>query len=387
MIKKIVISRDFIRGTLRIDSDFIQRGISSLKDLFSYQIEQATISNQNKQGLPVISIFDCLDAKKYFELNKIDIESIKNNKMQIWSYLSQNISVEAEKYLVEILQDSFVFGYHCPNIFVDCFIRNNIPFLDAFETAYRYMQDSFLGIRTNVNSVNNYVKDNQLSIHTMYAVANYLKAYYNNKKALNINENSCLLVGQTKADSVLINGDRFASLDNYKDEIIEISKNYNTIYYKQHPAEKLSPAVLSFLKSIPNAKEIFDNTYHILSNKNIKLVVGLNSGVLYEANFFGKQAQFLFNKVYNYTQDGVPENKNVFTIINSNSHLFKINFWASVLKDITETSFIDEKQDVSFENYQELFAHYLNISSSLELSIYKERIPDSFLSKLKLKNK
>jgi hypothetical protein len=172
-------------------------------------------------------------------------------------------------------------------------------------------------------------------------------------------------------------------LIDYQDEITKISKNYNTIYYKQHPRQKLSKEVLKFLKSIPNTKEIFANTYKILSHPNIKLVAGLNSGVLYEAKFFGKQTQFFLNKVYNYTQAGIENAPNIFTVINSNSHLFKINFWANALKDITKTSFVEEKEDVSFENYQELFANYFNLASAFELSIYKKRTPDSFFRKIK----
>ncbi|MCL2312852.1 MAG: alpha-2,8-polysialyltransferase family protein [Firmicutes bacterium] len=381
MIKQVVIFRDFVMGELGIGGTFIQRSISSMNDLFSYQISQAT-------GLPIVSIFDCLDVCRFIELNKID----KNfSNIQTWLHLSQNITVKAENYLAESLQGSLVFGNHSPNILIRSLIKHDIPFLDIFETAYRYMQDCFLGIRSNINSVNNYVRNNQLSVHTMYASANYLKAYYNNKGPnkyeTKINENSCLLIGQTKCDTVLMNGNSFVSLNDYKDEIIKISKDYDTLYYKQHPIEKLPKEVLLFLKNIPNAQEIFDNTYKIISNKNIKLVFGLNSGVLYEAKFFGKEAQFLFKKNYNYTQDGVEDAPNIFTIINSNSHIFKINFWADALKDITKTSFIDEKDDVFFENYQELFSSYLNIASAFELSIYKKSIQDSFLRKLKRKIK
>ena len=373
MIEKIVIFRDFVMSELGIDDNFVVRSINSLIDLLSYQISQAT-------GLPIVSMFHCIDAKKYIELNRID-----NNmsSMQGWLYLSQNISPEAEQYLVKCLQNSLVFGYHSPNLFIKTFIKNNIPFLDIFETAYRYMQDSFLGIRTNVNSVKNYVKNNQLSVHTMYAFANYLKAHYNKKRSLNIAENSCLLIGQTKIDTVLMNGNSFASLLDYKAEITKISNNYNTIYYKQHPVEKLNKEVLLFLKNIPNAVEIYDNTYKMLSNKNIKLVFGLNSGVLYEAKFFGKDTQFLLNKVYNYTQDGFADASDIFTIIDSNSHIFRINFWAEALKDIINTSFVDKKDDIYFENYQELIANYLDISSAFELSIYKKQVPERFLKRLK----
>jgi len=374
MIKQVIILRDFVRGELGIDNS-IYNSVNSLKDLFSYQINQAT-------KLPVVSIFDCIDANKFIEQNNIN-----NNfsNLQKWSFSFNNISAEAEKYLINSLQDSFVLGYHTPNILIETLIKNNIPFLDIFETAYRYMQDSFIGIRSNVKSVNDFTKENQLSIHTMYVFANYIKAYYNRRSTLNITENSCLLIGQTLSDSVLINGNSFASLFDYKDEIIKISKEYDTIYYKQHPFERLSKEVLKFLKTIPNSQEIYSNTYQILSNPNIKLVAGLNSGVLYEAKFFGKKSKFFFNKVYNYTQESIESAPNVFTILNSNSHIFKINFWAEVLKDIVETSFVDTKEDVFFENYQELIANYLNIVSAFELKIYNKKKSGSVLKKLKEK--
>ena len=364
MIKKIVLLNDFIRYRTGVDIR-VKDVIKSTHNLLNYQLTKAT-------KLDVETIFDCLDIDKFMELNNLSSNENLFDKDHLWAYYCNNITQEAEDYLVDCLKDTIIIGYHLTNLILGVLKRNNIPFIDTFETSYRYMQDSYLGFRTNIEEAKKYLLKNALNTNTMYTYANYLKAFYRHRQYYQLNQNSCLLVGQTSKDSVLIKKDStFVSLEEYKDKILEMSKKYNTLYYKMHPFEPLSDSMREFLSSIPNACEERRNFYELMAQEGIKEVFGLNSGAISEAKFFGKKSTFLFNKSHEYYQDeGDVNDYRTFIILDSNSYIFKINFWAELLSSIITTYKVSDTEEVSFDNYQSLYSSFIRISSNYELNIY-----------------
>ncbi|MDR0484134.1 MAG: hypothetical protein LBH40_02490 [Alphaproteobacteria bacterium] len=377
MIKKIVIFNDFIRFSILNWFD----SANELHNLFSYQINKAT-------NLPIVSLKEAIDINKFMQLN--NLSSLENlDKEHTWAYFCNNITTEAESYLVESLKDCLIVGYHSESLMIDIFLRNNIPFIDTFETSFRFMQDSYFGFRTNIKDGKEYLLSKSLNINTMFVYANYLKGYYKRKVGgwYTLEDNSCLLLGQTSRDTVLIKKDStFVSLLEYKEEIREIAKKYKTLYYKMHPLEPLSAEIKEFLQSIPNAVEENRNFYELMAQDNIVEVFGLNSGGISEAKFFGKKGTYLFEKPHKYYYHGIEDSIDIdsytFIILNSNSYIFKINFWAEFLSGVIPTFKVAESEEVSFDNYQSILSNFLNLSSAYELKAYTQREAKAQIDKI-----
>jgi len=121
--------------------------------------------------------------------------------------------------------------------------------------------------------------------------AHYVKHLVNIQTSNNLKPNSVLLIGQVENDLSVWNGKEYTNLDTYFDEILKLSSNYDTIYYKPHPLSKKNN---SRIANSPNVVNTDVDIYELLGSDAIKHVVTVSSSVAKEAVFFNKKVtQFL----------------------------------------------------------------------------------------------
>ena len=164
----------------------------------------------------------------------------------------------------------------------------------------RFADDIFFNFETNDDELRAKLKKYEVNYDMFYAYADVVKATYikSVKKNL-IKENALLLIGQTERDKVIFDGVKYLSLLDYIDTLKSIVSAYDIIYFKPHPYAKNNKQIFKALKKeFVNIEMIYDNIYHLLSNDNIKHIVGLNSSVLYEAKYFRKDVTFLFQHTF-----------------------------------------------------------------------------------------
>jgi hypothetical protein len=188
----------------------------------------------------------------------------------------------------------------------------------------RFGDDIFFNFETNDDFLRKKLRNYEVNYDVFYVYANILKASYLKSIKEDIyHKNSLLLVGQTEKDKVVFNGNRYLSLIDYIDEIKELSKNYDYVYFKPHPYAKNNRYILKkFRKEFKNIKIIYDNIYHLLSSDNISCVVGLNSSVLYEAEYFAKKVKFLYRPYFNFDNND----------IGVYGDYWSSNFWSDILE-------------------------------------------------------
>jgi len=179
-------------------------------------------------------------------------------------------------------------------------LKNDEKVLNLSIHPLRFGDDIFFNFETNDDKLQAKLKKYEVNYDLFYSYANIVKAtYLKTMKKNSIKENSLLLIGQTERDKVIFNGNKYLSLLDYMNEIKNISKDYKTIYFKPHPYAKNNKYIFKELKKeFKNLEMIYENIYHLLSNDNIKHVVGLNSSVLYEAKYFKKEVSFLYEHTF-----------------------------------------------------------------------------------------
>jgi hypothetical protein len=187
----------------------------------------------------------------------------------------------------------------------------------------RFADDIFFNFETNDLIIKEKLKKYEVDYDIFYNYANMIQAtYLKTVKKNNIKENSLLLIGQTSKDKVIFNGQKYLSLIDYLDEIKNISKDYNIIYYKPHPYENSKDTIKELKKSFKNIIIVYDNIYYLLSNENIKHVIALNSSVLYEAKYFNKQTTFLYKPYFDFSKEDIGIYINY----------FDSDFWSDILE-------------------------------------------------------
>jgi hypothetical protein len=366
-MKQIVFYSDILRPYNYILTEMIPL----IKHLTSYQLTSL--------GYKVTTIVELgFTIEDFFFLNK-NIPSIEAyhtldeiQKVKLWTSLKNNITNEASEYLASFFKGSIAIGYHSSQEINNILNKHNITYLDFFESAYRYLDDTYFSIQTNnkdikTNLLNNYA----LNKDKLYIQANYLKSLsVRSKSDINIKPKSALIVCQTALDIVLIKSDStIDSLLNYQDEIKQLSSQYDVIYYKLHPWSDIlhTSKLKEFFSSIYNSQEINYDIYELFSNDNLELVAGINSGALYEAEFFNKKSMFFGKKYHHYHINNEP-NQNFYTLLNSNKYIFDIIFWDNILHNKnTPLSQID-----IFDNYKDLIRNAIRVSSSYSMSPYLE---------------
>jgi len=179
-------------------------------------------------------------------------------------------------------------------------LKSNQRVLNLSIHPLRFGDDIFFNFETNDDKLREKLKKYEVNYDLFYAYADVIKAtYLKSVKNPKVKENALLLIGQTEMDKVIFNGDKHLSLLDYIEEIKSLAKSYSCVYFKPHPYAKNSKQIYKVLQQeLGDVEIVYDNVYHLLSNDNIKHIVGLNSSVLYEAKYFKKEVTFLYEHTF-----------------------------------------------------------------------------------------
>ena len=92
----------------------------------------------------------------------------------------------------------------------------------------------------------------------------------------------------------------FLNILHFKKRMEELSKDYSKIYYLAHPYASKNQEIENYIMETPYIKKITDiATYQMLALEKIKKVVSISSSVLYEAQFFKKEVEYLYKPLHN----------------------------------------------------------------------------------------
>jgi hypothetical protein len=199
---------------------------------------------------------------------------------------------------LELLDQAFsgalVLGFELPDVLVRYFLHRGIPYIDSIVHPARFLDDIFLGFRTNVPEVFEALRTYAIPEEQLYVQAGIHAATIARMRPVPASPNSCLLLGQTRIDKSLLCGDRVLSLDDFGNELRRLAREHGRIYFKRHPYAQKDPAIITQLQQDGLLEITEANTYALLCNENISKVVSISSGALYEAQYFGKEAQYLY---------------------------------------------------------------------------------------------
>jgi hypothetical protein len=210
-------------------------------------------------------------------------------------------------------------------------LKENYHVLNISIHPIRFADDIFFNFETNNEELRKKLKKYEVNYDIFYHYADIVKAtYLKTIKKNNIKENSLLLIGQTQMDKVIFDGTKYLTLLDYIEDIKNIAKDYDGLYFKPHPYAKNTKKIYNTLKKeFKNITLVYDNVYHLLSNDNIKHIVALNSSVLYEAKYFKKEVTFLYKPYFDFKNSD----------IGIYGDYFSSSFWSDIL-DTKDTNIL-----------------------------------------------
>jgi len=286
-----------------------------------------------------------LNRKEFFALSGIELE----DTLQFW-FNPLKITQKSIDYLNTFLpKGSILIGYELGEPTRDVLKRAGIVYIDIWLHPIRFYDDILFGFSSNNKNVYEGIKPFHLSDDQFWLYADRLKIQLYKgfrRDEVELEENSCLLVGQTLEDKAICKEGRMLNLLDFKKEIEALSREYKRIYFSRHPFVKSGDEeILKWLKTIPNLELTDIPSYFLISNKNIKKVVAISSSVVHEARFFGKKIDFFYKPIFTF---GQRFEKDYLTIYHS---FLSPHFWESALKKVRRVkencpvTLFDEKKD------------------------------------------
>ena len=215
-----------------------------------------------------------------------------------WASLYQRVPEAAADYLARhVPPAALVVAYEMTPWLREVLARTDADWLDLRLSPLRFASDLYLGIRTNRPALYAALQRHAQSAQAIHYEAMLLTAqirhrrrYADDNLAL---DGAAVYIGQTEADAAIVNPHgRFARIADFRAELIS-AVDGRELWYRAHPdggafADREHQQLERFLGRRIQRCDV--ETYDLLAGDAGVRLIGLNSGALQEAEWFGREA-------------------------------------------------------------------------------------------------
>jgi len=291
-VKRVVFAGDFLRPNIMGNRPTQHNNIRWLQNLLATQISMAT-------GLPQSVLSWGVDGIKDGQITASDVRAIYadfglHTDIQSWALIhgAEHLPRRFEALLSHFFSDSLVIGFEIPPYLETFFQRHGIPFVAATVHPVRFLDDVFLGWRSNVPEISKSLLGHRIDENYIRVMAGIQRASAARAMSEDLKPDSALFVMQTWYDQSQIENGRFISPERFLKPIIEMARSHNELLVKEHPLAP-NPATALIQACVPNLRMVTGNVYGYLSVPEITLLGTLSSSVGVEAPYFGVPTRFL----------------------------------------------------------------------------------------------
>lgn len=272
---------------------------------------------------------------------------IKDIKSSYNEYDINQFNNEQIEYLKKFFNsDVVILGFELYDKLSEFYTSFGCTIIDLAYHSYKLFDDLAFGISTNNKDIYNQLLKYQVPQEKFYYYANYWKTYmeYNGMiQDSDLEDNSALFIGQTLVDKSVEKDGVFLNVTHFEDKLKELKEKYSKIYYLPHPyLGKKRKMIYDWVNKSPYIELLANrSTYGLLASDKIKKVVGISTSVLYEAQYFNKEVEYLYKPLFNI--DAPFEEHSYISIFED---YWNPKFWADILSPVCEV-----KSDVKDINY------------------------------------
>ncbi len=200
--------------------------------------------------------------------------------------------------------NALVLSYEMPPWLQQVVQANGNDWLDLRMSPLRFGADLYMGLRTNSPALYAAAHAFSVSANEVAAEAALLAARLRYRLRYEVTAGSldqqCVYIGQTESDASLLGDDgRFVRADDHAQTLRKLAAT-GALLYKPHPmAGDFAARERATLERITGSKVLLCevDTYELLAREENVMLVGLSSGVLQEAVWFGREAYALFRPI------------------------------------------------------------------------------------------
>jgi hypothetical protein len=146
---------------------------------------------------------------------------------------------------------------------------------------------------------------------------------------------TAVLLGQVWTDRAVSKPEGgFHKLDDFMSEVASIVNRHAAVIYKPHPYEFVSGDKSQICQAFKSIATSDLNYYMLLCQPTVTSVYGLNSSGLYEAKFFGRNAEYLIDPQYQFNDDVPGDAVELRDFLTISEIWTKAKFWKKIFNHI-----------------------------------------------------
>lgn len=209
-----------------------------------------------------------------------------------------------------------IIGYEMSPGLIKYLTNKKISWIDFRISPIRFLPDLVIAVRSSLKIINKTLISKSLSRDDVEMESAKIMASYrhneNYKNTIKNKTDKILVVGQTESDASIIYNNHYLKLNDFEKEIKSFLDG-RSIGYIPHPSSNQQHILkeMSFLKTLDDDISIIKTPlYDLFCQEQNYTFVGISSGALQEAEFFGKNAITLYQPICNvlYRKDKIQTN-------------------------------------------------------------------------------
>lgn len=224
---------------------------------------------------------------------------------EAWLKHYRGIPAPAADYLAGFIPPrALVLSYEMPDWLQKMLDARGIDWVDLRMSPLRFGSDLYIGLRTSNPALYAAAHAHAVRPHEVAAEAALLAARLRYRlryqATAGLMEQQCVWIGQTESDASLLdeNG-RFVRAEHHAQTLKQLAAS-GPLHYRPHPmAGDFARREREAIEQITGRKALLCelDTYELLAREENMILVGLSSGVLQEAAWFGREAYALFRPI------------------------------------------------------------------------------------------
>jgi hypothetical protein len=245
-----------------------------------------------------------------------------------------------DRLVIERLRRRFCVGYELPPWLVRLLDAHAVPYVDLRLNPIRFMDDLLFAARASCPDTQAALLSMAVSESEVLATAGLREAMCRYISEPLVPDGTLMVIGQRRFDSTQIVGGAFFDARRVAAEIHALCEGHAAVVLKPHPLDRWH-SLLEVAAAAPTrvVGVINDNAYRMMALPQVGAILTINSGMAYEAPYFGKRVHTLAPLQIRLAWRGAEPNAAVHASLDD--VVLTPDFWRSVLAPHTPVSALD----------------------------------------------
>ncbi len=199
-----------------------------------------------------------------------------------------------DRLVTQRLQRRFCVGYELPPWLVRLLDAHAVPYVDLRLHPIRFMDDLLFAARASAPDTQAALLSFAVPESEVLSTAGLREAMCRYISEARVPAGTLMVVGQRRFDSTQIAGGEFFDAHRQTAEIHALCADHAAVALKPHPLDR-QHSLLEVAAAAPTRVigVINDNAYRMMALPQVAAILTVNSGVAYEAPYFGKRVHTL----------------------------------------------------------------------------------------------